>query len=128
MPRLITRPWPRRCCQPDRSARDRVAEAAKLVGSLKAKGVLMLPAERHLFQARSALAVSAYSDVERLCAQSTAAAREQEADFEDSQAILARCEETIAKAIEAGRNTLADALCYQSLRSRWARPGTGGDP
>jgi len=97
----------------DCSARDQVAEAAKLVSSLKTKEVLVLPAERYLFQARSALAVSAYSDVERLCAQATSAARDQEADFEESQGILSRCEETIAKAIDAGRNTLAAEKAFE---------------
>jgi predicted amidophosphoribosyltransferase len=93
--------------------KNRVTEVENLVSSLKTKEVNMLPAERYLFQARSALAVSAWKDVLRLTAQAEAAAREQEADFEEGQRILARCEESIASAIEAGRNTIAAEKAFR---------------
>lgn len=93
--------------------KNRVTEVGNLVSSLKTKEVSMLPAERYLFQARSALAVSAWKDVMRLTAQAEAAAREQEADFEEGERILTRCEETIASAIEAGRNTLSAEKAFR---------------
>jgi hypothetical protein len=99
-------------CDEHESARF-VTEVGSLVSSLKTREVDMLPAERYLFQARSALAVSAWKDAARLSAQAEAAAREQEADFEESQRLISRCEETIANAIEAGKNTLAAEKAFR---------------
>lgn len=93
--------------------KNRVTDVGNLVSSLKTKEVNMLPAERHLFQARSALAVSAWKDVLRLSAQAEAAAREQDADYEEGQRILARCEEMVASAIESGRNTLSAEKAFR---------------
>ena len=90
-----------------------VTEVGNLVSSLKTREVNMLPAERYLFQARSALAVSAWKDVSRLAAQAEAAAREQEADFEEGQRILSCCVETITASIEAGKNTLAAEKAFR---------------
>jgi RNA polymerase subunit RPABC4/transcription elongation factor Spt4 len=105
----------------DCATKNRVTDMANLISSLKAKEVHMLPAERFLFQARSALAVSAYKDVEMLCAQAEYAAREQEADFEESHRILARCEESIASAIEAGKNTLAAEKAFQKATAMFKK-------
>jgi len=93
--------------------KNRVTEVGNLVSSLKTKEVNMLPAERYMFQARSALAVSAWKDVLRLSAQAEAAAREQDADYEEGQKILARCEDMIASAIESGRNTLSAEKAFR---------------
>ena len=93
--------------------KNRVTEVENLVSSLKTKEVNMLPAERYMFQARSALAVSAWKDVLRLSAQAEAAAREQDADYEEGQKILARCEDMIASAIESGRNTLSAEKAFR---------------
>jgi hypothetical protein len=103
---------PGQLCEECEAARF-VTEVGNLVSSLKTREVNMLPAERHLFQARSALAVSAWKDVARLAAQAETAAREQEADFEESQRLLSRCEETIAAAIETGKNTLAAEKAFR---------------
>ena len=96
-----------------------MTEVGNLVSSLKTREVNMLPAERYLFQARSALAVSAWKDVTRLLVQAEAAAREQEADFEESQRILSRCEEAIATAIEAGKNTLAAERAFRKATTHF---------
>jgi len=85
----------------------RVAEVADLIGSLKTREVNVIPAERYLFQARSALAVSAWEDVKNLVDRAETLARGQESDFEECAGILARCEEALTVARQAGRNTLA---------------------
>ena len=85
----------------------RIVETENLLTSLRAKGIDVALAETSVHQARVALALDTFREVEDLCERAAAAAKKSDSDHDRAREMLSECERSIASIIESGNDTSA---------------------
>jgi hypothetical protein len=85
----------------------RIMETENLLTSLRAKGIDVASAETSVHQARVALALDTFREVEELCERAAAAAKKSDSDHDRARELLSECERSIAGFIESGADTSA---------------------